>query len=111
MTNVVEPMEQRRLAFDPLGPRYVQVHPSECVGGGETDVIVIGGGVAGISAALEAARHGRVLIVTKGPLEESNTRYAQGGIAAVLGEDDSVEAHVDDTMRAGAGLLRPRPGK
>ncbi len=74
------------------------------MGVGETDVIVIGGGVAGISAALEAARSSRVLIVTKGPLEESNTRYAQGGIAAVLGEDDSVDAHVDDTMRAGAGL-------
>ena len=69
-----------------------------------TDYLVIGSGVAGLSFALEAAASGDVLVVTKRSADESNTKYAQGGIAAVLGEGDSFAAHIADTLRAGAGL-------
>jgi L-aspartate oxidase len=68
------------------------------------DFLVIGSGIAGLSFALEAADHGEVVVVTKRTREESNTRYAQGGIAAVLDADDTFEAHVRDTVVAGAGL-------
>jgi L-aspartate oxidase len=69
-----------------------------------TDYLVIGSGVAGLSFALEASAHGDVLLVTKRSADESNTKYAQGGIAAVLSSEDSFEAHVSDTRTAGAGL-------
>lgn len=69
-----------------------------------TDYLVIGSGVAGLAFALEAAEHGDVLVVTKRSADESNTKYAQGGIAAVLSDADSFEAHIADTVRAGAGL-------
>ncbi|MEM9790825.1 MAG: L-aspartate oxidase [Planctomycetota bacterium] len=70
-----------------------------------TDVLVIGGGVAGMRSAIGAAAGGADVIVTaKGRVEESSTAWAQGGIAAVLTEDDSAEEHVRDTMVAGAGL-------
>jgi len=68
------------------------------------DYLVIGSGVAGLAFALEAAEHGEVILVTKGDPGESNTRYAQGGIASVLSETDSFEAHTRDTIEAGAGL-------
>ena len=67
-------------------------------------VIVVGSGIAGLIAALETSRSHHVTLVTKAQLAESNTRYAQGGIAAALFRDDSVEEHVADTLRAGAGL-------
>ena len=70
----------------------------------ETDFLVLGSGVAGLSFALKAAEHGRVLIATKRAPEEGNTRYAQGGVAAVLDPTDSVEAHVKDTLTVGEGL-------
>jgi L-aspartate oxidase len=70
-----------------------------------TDVLVIGGGVAGMRAAIEAADGGADVIVTaKSPLHDSNTAWAQGGIAAVLTEDDSIDQHVRDTHVAGADL-------
>ncbi len=72
------------------------------------DFIVVGSGVAGLTFALKAARHGSVAILSKRTLSESNTQYAQGGIAGVLSEEDSVEAHVGDTLIAGAGLCRKR---
>jgi L-aspartate oxidase len=67
-------------------------------------LVVVGSGVAGLVAALEASRSHEVTVVTKSELSESNTAYAQGGIAAALFPDDSVESHVADTLRAGAGL-------
>ncbi len=69
-----------------------------------TDVLVIGGGVAGMRAALAAAEHSDVIVAAKGPVENSNTYWAQGGIACVFDSDDSVEQHVKDTLVAGAGL-------
>jgi L-aspartate oxidase len=72
------------------------------------DFLVIGSGVAGLSFALEAASFGDVVIVTKRSRDESNTRYAQGGIAAVLGAGDSFDAHINDTLVAGAGLCHER---
>ncbi len=68
--------------------------------------VVVGSGIAGLSFALKAARHGTVAIVTKRASTESNTRYAQGGIACVTSTDDSVELHVADTLDAGAGLCQ-----
>jgi L-aspartate oxidase len=68
------------------------------------DFLVMGGGVAGLSFALEAARHGTVAVLTKRSRSEGNTVYAQGGIAAVLASDDSFDRHVEDTIMAGAGL-------
>ncbi|HUM12397.1 MAG TPA: L-aspartate oxidase [Myxococcaceae bacterium] len=71
------------------------------------DFLVLGGGVAGLSFALEAAQRGSVAVLTKRSRSESNTMYAQGGVAAVLSERDSFEQHVADTVDAGAGLNNP----
>ena len=68
------------------------------------DVAIIGGGIAGLSAALNLAQAARVALFTKGQLGESNTRYAQGGLAVALGDDDSPTVHLQDTLAAGAGL-------
>lgn len=70
----------------------------------ECDYLVLGSGVAGLSFALEAARHGRVTMITKRSRTDSATNWAQGGIAAVLDPTDSFEAHVNDTMSTGGGL-------
>lgn len=68
------------------------------------DVAIVGGGIAGLSVALRLPEHLRVALFTKGQLGESNTRYAQGGLAVALGADDSPELHFQDTMATGAGL-------
>jgi len=70
------------------------------------DYLVLGSGIAGLSFALQIAPRGRVAIVTKKDRAESNTNYAQGGIAAVTSKEDSFELHVRDTLTAGAGLCR-----
>ncbi len=72
------------------------------------DVVIIGGGVAGISLALRLPPSLRVALVTKGTLGESNTRYAQGGLAAAVGVHDSPESHMRDTLEAGAGHCDPQ---
>lgn len=69
-------------------------------------VVVVGSGIAGLSFALKAARHAQVLLLTKKNAVESNTNYAQGGIACVTSAEDSCELHVRDTLEAGAGLCR-----
>ena len=69
-----------------------------------THTLIVGSGVAGLRAALAARAHGTVLLVTKSTVRESNTEYAQGGIAAVLSATDSTAEHVKDTLAAGAGL-------
>ncbi len=70
------------------------------------DFLVLGSGIAGLTFALKVAPHGRVGIITKKNRAESNTNYAQGGIAAVTSKEDSVEMHVRDTLEAGAGLCK-----
>src|SRR3954465_13727797 len=70
------------------------------------DFIVLGSGIAGLSFALKVAAHGRVAIITKKKRADSNTNYAQGGIASVTSKEDSFEAHVRDTLEAGAGLCK-----
>ena len=70
----------------------------------ETDFIVVGAGIAGLRASVELAASGRVLCLAKREVTESNTQYAQGGIAAALSDDDEVSLHLDDTLKAGDGL-------
>ena len=74
----------------------------------EVDFLVIGSGIAGLSYALKVAPYGKVIMVTKNGAEESNTRYAQGGIAAVMYTPDTYEKHIQDTMIAGAGLCNEK---
>ena len=70
----------------------------------QCDVLVVGSGAAGLSLALRVAEHAKVFVLSKGPRSEGSTYYAQGGIAAVFDESDSIESHVEDTQIAGAGL-------
>jgi L-aspartate oxidase len=74
----------------------------------EFDFVVVGSGIAGLSFALQAAAHGRVAIITKRARAESNTAWAQGGIASVTSTEDSFELHVQDTLTSGAGLCDER---
>src|SRR5471030_500947 len=83
-----------------LQTSYVMQPSSEFV----SDVLIIGSGAAGLSLALRLADHCSVTVLSKGPLNEGSTFYAQGGIAAVFDEKDSIASHVDDTLIAGAGL-------
>ncbi|HEY1628573.1 MAG TPA: L-aspartate oxidase [Tepidisphaeraceae bacterium] len=95
-----EPLTQRRYLIPFRAARLPQQ---------VTDVLVIGGGVAGLRAAIAAAENGaEVLLLTKDTIEQSNTWYAQGGIAAVLQPLDSVESHIRDTEIVGVGLCDER---
>src|SRR4030065_1473443 len=71
------------------------------------DYVIIGSGIAGLYTALLAKEAGSVLLLTKGSIEDCNTRHAQGGIAAPIGKNDSPELHFQDTMKAGDGLCDP----
>jgi L-aspartate oxidase len=74
----------------------------------EVDVAIVGGGAAGLYAALTAAEHGAaVTVISRKPLRESSSYWAQGGLAAAIGEDDSPELHTADTVAAGRGCCRP----
>ncbi|AMV37620.1 L-aspartate oxidase [Planctomyces sp. SH-PL62] len=71
------------------------------------DVVVVGGGIAGLRAALGVPASARVLVVTKDEVRESNSSYAQGGIAGVMDPEDRVEDHIADTLSAGKDLCDP----
>jgi L-aspartate oxidase len=73
-----------------------------------TDFLIIGGGVAGLRAAIELARNGEVLVVTKDAPTESSSEYAQGGVAVALSDEDEISIHFEDTLRAGDGLCLRR---
>ncbi len=68
------------------------------------DYIVVGSGIGGLYTALLAKEEGSVLVITKGSIDDCNTKYAQGGIAAAIGKEDSPELHIKDTLNAGCGL-------
>src|SRR5216684_4252442 len=70
----------------------------------ETDFLIIGSGIAGLSLAIKLSEQGTVAVVSKREFLEGSTVHAQGGIAAVTSPDDSFEKHIEDTLRAGAGL-------
>ncbi len=70
------------------------------------DFVVLGSGIAGLTFALKVAEHGTVGVITKKSRAESNTNYAQGGIACVTSNEDTFDLHVRDTLEAGAGLCR-----
>jgi L-aspartate oxidase len=70
----------------------------------KTDFLIVGSGIAGLSLALKLAAHGKVLIITKSNEDESNTKYAQGGVAVVVNKADSFDKHIQDTLIAGDGL-------
>jgi len=92
----------------PIAHDATTVEATASVGTAETlscDVAVIGGGIAGLSVVLNLPAHLRVALITKGSLGESNTRYAQGGLAAPVGADDDPTLHLRDTLAAGAGLV------
>ena len=72
-----------------------------------TDVLIIGGGIAGLRAALGVPDDYRALVVTKDEVRESNSHYAQGGIAGVLAPEDRFDNHIADTLTAGKGLCEP----
>ena len=71
------------------------------------DILVLGSGAAGLGLALDAPRDARIAVLSKGRLDQGATNWAQGGIAAVLGDDDSFDRHIEDTLEAGAGLCDP----
>ena len=72
------------------------------------DFLVVGSGIAGLNFALKVVKFGKVIIVTKKEIMESNTNLAQGGIAAVTRKDDSVPLHIEDTLNVGSGLSNKR---
>jgi len=73
-----------------------------------TDYLIIGAGIAGLSVARGLAGQGETLVISKGDIQEGNTKYAQGGIAAAMKIDDSTQAHFEDTITAGGGLCDER---
>ncbi|MCL4079403.1 L-aspartate oxidase [Coriobacteriia bacterium Es71-Z0120] len=95
------------LDLGPLDRRYLLPFDTQALPERRCDVLVVGSGIAGLVAALHAAAFSKVLLVTKARLSETNTWYAQGGIAGAVGEADSVELHIADTLVVGQGLCDP----
>jgi L-aspartate oxidase len=91
-----------------LQPRYLTNFDSRRIPWRSTDVLIIGGGVAGLRAAVEAGKKARVLLVMKKSLHDSNTEWAQGGVAAALDRGDTIASHVRDTLEAGKGIANAR---
>src|ERR1700744_1750726 len=77
----------------------------------ETEYVVVGAGIAGLRAAIGLSETGRVLVITKEQLGESNTSYAQGGIAVAMGGEEDVSVHLEDTLNAGDGLVNREAAK
>ena len=94
-------------APDTAGFPITLINPESADRQARVDVIVIGAGVAGLAFALSVPADVRVALLTKGNLGESNTRWAQGGLSAAIGGDDTIELHEQDTIYAGAGLSDP----
>ncbi len=99
------PRDAHRRLPDALGRRYLLEFDTEGLAQSRSDVLVVGSGIAGLTAALGAAKAGRsVNLVTKATVTDTNTWYAQGGIAGAVGAGDSIELHLADTVVVGAGL-------
>jgi len=96
------------MQHEPHINRYLARMDTRAMGHLYTDCLVIGGGIAGMRAALAAAEAGTVLILLKETICDSNTYYAQGGIAVVLDPPDTLEAHIADTLKTGCGLCDPQ---
>src|SRR5213592_577279 len=96
------PLDLARFASPLLGSGQSDTLPRR-----HYDVVVVGAGVAGLAFTLRLPPAWRVALLSKGALGESNTRYAQGGLSAAIGADDSSELHEADTLAAGAGLCDP----
>lgn len=101
MPNATKPITTKPIATKSSTQRNLQASTNKHQ---DFDVLVIGSGAAGLTLALNLSRNARVAVLSKSKLEEGSTWYAQGGIAAVLDDNDSVESHVEDTLVAGAGL-------
>ena len=84
--------------------RYLVSFDASSLGQVFTETLVIGAGIAGLRASIEAAQHGRVITLCKDSVNESNTYQAQGGIAGVFDPQDSLDAHIGDTLSTGKGL-------
>ena len=90
-----------------MNRRYILQFDTSALPVIDIDFLVIGSGSAGLRAAIQANQHGSVLLMTKSALKESSTRYAQGGIAVAMNVDDTIDAHVEDTLKAGVGICDP----
>ncbi len=102
------PLPERELIIrQPVGRRYLVGFDPRSVTHRFTDVLIVGGGLAGVRAALEIGPPLQCLVVTKSALEVSASSRAQGGIASVLGPEDQFQSHIDDTLSAGKGLCDP----
>jgi len=95
---------QDDLKFERHCARYIMDFDLDQLPQIQTDFLIIGGGAAGLRAAIEASKHGKALLVTKDKLGESNTMNAQGGIAVAMNAGDQVKFHVEDTLNAGDGI-------
>ena len=92
-------------------PRYLVNFDSQKLEKQFFDLLVIGSGIAGLTAVLQSYNHTKIALVTKSELKESSTWYAQGGIATAVNKEDSPRLHFEDTLKAGAGLCDPEAVK